>query len=65
MKSGRIGTTLAVFWRTLCARRRSQRDRPLSRLDDHLLNDLGITRKQADEIERRHEHQTKSSDKLD
>ena len=64
MKSGRIGNTLAVFWRTLCARRRSQRDRPLSRLDDHLLNDLGITRNQADEIERRHEHQTKSSDKI-
>lgn len=63
MKIGLIGTTLAAFWRTLCARRRSQKSRPLSRLDDHLLDDLGITREQADELDSRHEHQTKSSDK--
>ncbi|NKN06732.1 DUF1127 domain-containing protein [Rhizobium laguerreae] len=63
MKGGRIGTTLAAFWRTLCARYHSQRNRPLSRLDDHLLSDLGITREQAGELDRRHAHQTKSSDK--
>lgn len=61
MKGGPIGTALMALWGKLCERGGSQGNQPLSRLDDHLLDDLGITRKQADELDRHHEHQSKSS----
>jgi uncharacterized protein YjiS (DUF1127 family) len=65
MKSGPIGAALAALWRKLCRRGSSQGNRPLSRLDDHLLDDLGITREQADELDKRREHQPRSSDTSD
>jgi len=47
---------MASLWRRLCVRRGSQHNRPLSRLDDHLLDDLGITREQAHELDKHGEH---------
>lgn len=63
MKCGPIGTALVALWRKLRTRRSPQGNRPLSRLDEHLLDDLEITREQAAELDRRHEHQARSSDK--
>ncbi|WP_210052779.1 DUF1127 domain-containing protein [Neorhizobium petrolearium] len=65
MNGGLSKTALAALGRKLCGRRSAQGNRPLSRLDDHLLDDLGITREQASELDRRCEHQTRSSDNPD
>lgn len=65
MKSSLICTAMAALWRKLRPQRSPQRNRPLSRLDDHLLDDLGLTREQADELDKCHEHQTRSRNKAD
>jgi uncharacterized protein YjiS (DUF1127 family) len=50
-----ICTAIAALWRKLRPGRSPQRNRPLSGLEEHLLEDLGITREQAEEFDRRHE----------
>ncbi|WP_415926496.1 DUF1127 domain-containing protein [Neorhizobium phenanthreniclasticum] len=65
VNGGLFRTALAALGRKLCGRRSAQGNRPLSRLDDRLLDDLGITREQASELDRRREHQTRSNDSPD
>ncbi|QXC52857.1 DUF1127 domain-containing protein (plasmid) [Agrobacterium salinitolerans] len=65
MKNSLICMAMAALWRKLGTRRSLQGNRPLSKLDEHLLDDLGLTREQADELDKRHEHQARSSEKPD
>ncbi|MGP2492610.1 DUF1127 domain-containing protein [Mesorhizobium sp. PUT5] len=65
MKGSLIRAAMAALWRKLRPQRSPQRNRPLSRLDDHQLADLGLTREQADELDKRHDHQARSRNKGD
>lgn len=51
MRIGLIERLLAAFSLALHKRRDAQGNRNLSKLDEHLLDDLGLTREQADQID--------------
>lgn len=53
MRRCRLWTAFAALLLRLCPRRRSSTNRPLSTLDDYLLDDLGVTREQAKELDER------------
>jgi hypothetical protein len=58
MKSGLIGTAMSAFWcKLLPPSTASRQIGRYSKLDDHLLEDLGKTREQACELDQRHEAQ--------
>ncbi|WP_119273659.1 DUF1127 domain-containing protein [Taklimakanibacter deserti] len=51
---------MSALRRTLHGRGNRRRSQPLSKLEDHLLDDLGITREQAHEIDREDERRARS-----
>jgi len=51
MKAGFIGTALATLRRRFLRCRESSQRRSLSKLDDHQLDDLGLSREEAEELE--------------